>query len=157
VAVLSGQAQTVLIVLQAKTSGTTDSFRLDQIDRALDEIIRLNSTNPAAFQVRSAMANASKVLRDRERIAPRISLDDSRSLQYGAPDAQLAAIDLAAWLRDTRRLNDGQRRVLIQIAEVDDASALAAEYGIAPDRMRERISRARQAARVAYAAEVVAA
>jgi len=154
---LTGQSQAALIALQTRARRTTDNFRLEQIDRALDEILRLNSAQPSASQMRSTMANAAKVLRDRRRIAPVSSLDDPQLGQPGAPDSQIPVIDLRSWLRTTRGLTEGQRRLLTLMAEHDDADAIAAEYGIASARARERVSRARRAARVAYAGEVTAA
>lgn len=154
---LTGQTQAALIALQTRARRTTDNFRLEQIDRALDEIVRLNSTKPTASQIRSATANAAKVLRDRRRIVPVSSLDDPRLGQPGGPDSQIPVIDLRSWLRTTRGLTEGQRRLLTLMAEHDDADAVAAEYGIASARARERVSRARRAARAAYAREVTAA
>jgi DNA-directed RNA polymerase specialized sigma24 family protein len=154
---LTGQAQAALIALETRACHTTSTFRLEQIDRALDEVLRLNGTQPTAFQVRSATANAAKVLRDRRRIAPVISLDDPQLGEPGAQDSQIPVIDLRSWLRTTRGLTEGQRRLLTLMAEYDDADTVAAEYGAPSARIRERVSRARRAARTAYAREVTAA
>jgi hypothetical protein len=152
---MTGQAQAALTRLYEQAHSTADNFRLERIDRALDEIVRLNSPESYGRQVRSAMANASKVIRDRRDIAPCISLD-TLPVEHGPSDSQEAVIDLRMWLRDTKGITKQQRRLLTLLADEHDAGAIAAMYHIPAPRMRERISRARQAARAAYAREVLA-
>jgi hypothetical protein len=153
---VTGQAQAALIALQARARHTTDIFVLEQIDRALDEVVRLNSTQPPAFQTRSAMANAGKVLRRRRSIVPVISLANPQLGKLGIRDPQIAVVELRLWLQTTSALPEGQRGLLTLIMDCD-ADAVAAELGVSPARMRERISRARRAAFIAYTREVVAA
>ena len=154
---LTWQAQAALLALHDKASRTTDTFQLDRIDRALDEIIRLNSTEPPPFQVRAAMAHASAVLRKRARIAPVVSLDSPCCPDPGAPDPEIEVIHLREWLRGTRGISEAERQLLTLVADQDDSQAIAGEYSIAPARMQERISRARRAARTAYATDMTAA
>lgn len=153
---LTVEAQSALIVLQVRARFTRDAFQLDQIDRAADEIIRLNGVQPAPFQIRSAMANASKALRRRQGIAKFASLDVI-GVDAVAPNSPIEVIDIKSWLATTHGLTEGNRRLLMAIAEHDDVDALTAEYGVSAARMRERVSRARRAARAAYAREVTAA
>jgi len=154
---LTGQAQAALLALYEKASRTTDTFQLDQIDRALDEIIRLNSTQPPPFQVRAALAHGSAVLRNRARIAQVVSLDSPRCPDPGAQDTDIEAIHLREWLRNSRGISEAERQLLTRLAEQDDSQAIAAEYGVAPARIQERISRARRPARTAYATDMAAA
>lgn len=155
---LSEQAQAALGILHRRASKTGDNFELERIDRALDEIVRLNGTAPAAFQVRSAMAHASKVLLDRRALAPSSSVEELElHRELGEPDGQFAVVDLAVWLQTTRALTETQRCLMYQLAIDEDAKALATAYGIALARLRERISRTRRVARTAYATEVTAA
>lgn len=154
---LTGPAQATLIALQVKARRITDNFRLEQIDRALDEVLRHNSTQRAAFQGRSAMAHAAKVIRDRRRIAPVISLDDPQLGEPSTPDSQIAVIELTSWLKATCGLTEEQRCLLTLMAEYDDANAIAVVYGVPPTRIRERVARARRAARNAYAREMAIA
>ncbi|WP_280181757.1 hypothetical protein [Nocardia farcinica] len=155
---ISAQAQAALSTLHERAKKTSDNFELERIDRALDEIIRLNSVAPAAFQVRSAMAHASKVLLDRRALAPSSSVEEFESgREPGQPEGRFAVVDLAAWLQTTRSLTDAQRRLVHQLAADLDVEDLASVYGVMPARLRERISRTRKAARTAYAAEVTVA
>ena len=149
--VMTGQAQAALTRLHEQARNTTDNFDLERIDRALDEIVRLNSPESYGRQVRSATANASKVILDRRDIAPCISLDALPS------DNQEAVIDLRLWLRDTNGITEQQRRLLMLLADDYDADAIAAMYRIPASRIRERISRARKAARAAYDRDMGAA
>jgi DNA-directed RNA polymerase specialized sigma24 family protein len=147
--VMTGQAQAALTRLHEQARSTSDNFDLERIDRALDEIVRLNSPESYGRQVRSAMANASKVILDRRDIAPFISLD-ALPVEHGPSDNQEAAIGLRLWLRDTNGISQQQRRLLMLLADDYDVDAIAAMYRIPAPRMRERISRARKAARAAY-------
>jgi hypothetical protein len=146
---MTGQAATALVSLYGQARRTNDNFDLERIDRTLDEITRLNSTEPPPHQVRSAMANALKVMTRRREIAPYRSLD-APGADLGVRTGQEAAVDLRAWLRDTKRITEQQRRLLILLADDYDAEAIAALYRVPPPRLREQISRARRAARAAH-------
>jgi hypothetical protein len=152
---LSAQAQAALARLYTKAANTPDNFDLERIDRALDEILRLNSTDVPSRQVRSALANASKVILDRRKIVPLVSLD-AVSVDVASPDGEEAVVDLRAWLHGTRRITEQQRRLLMRLADGDSTDVLAGAHRVPLLRMRERVSRARQAARAAYAQEVTA-
>ncbi len=154
--VMTGQAQAALSRLYDQARRAADNFELERIDRALDEIVRLNSPESHGRQVRSAMANASKVIRARRDIAPCISLDGLQ-VEHGHSDSHELVIDLRLWLRDTKRITDQQRRLLALLADDYDAEAIAAMYRIPVLRMREQISRARKAARAAFDSDMVAA
>ncbi|MGW2933543.1 hypothetical protein ACWDA7_17135 [Streptomyces sp. NPDC001156] len=155
---LTEQAQHALKLLYRRAKNTGDAFNLERIDRALDEVIRLNSDAPAAHQVRSAWAHAGTVLRERRALAPVTPISETDSYREpGALDEEFAATDLRAWLQTTNALTASQRTVLRQLSADQDPSDLAAERGLSLPRMREQISRARRHARSAYAAEVVAA
>lgn len=154
---LTRQTQAALLALHDMASRTTDTFQLDRIERALDEIIRLNSIEPPPFQIRAAMSHASAVLRNRAQITPVVSLESPRCPDRGTPDFEMEAIDLREWLRSTRGLGENERQLLTLVADHDDSQAVAAEYGVALARIQERISRARRAARAAFATDMAAA
>jgi hypothetical protein len=155
---LTEQAQHALNLLYRRANKARDSFDLERIDRALDEVIRLNSDAPAAFQIRSAMAHAGDLLRQRRVIAPTTSLSATNSYcEPGAVDGQFAAADLMVWLQTTKALTSSQRSLLQQLSAEQDLAEMATERGVAMPRMREQISRARRRARTAYTAEVMAA
>lgn len=152
---ITGQAQAALIRMHRQARGTADNFELERIDRALDEIVRLNSTDSYGRQVRSAMANALKVMRHRRKIVQPQTFGDAA--EPISPDPMEAVIDLRAWLRDTRHITEQQRKLLTLLADDYDAEAITARYRIPPPRVREQISRARQAARAAYDSDTGAA
>jgi hypothetical protein len=146
---LTGQAEAALIRLYEQAKRTTDSFDMERIDRALDEVVRLNSSSPPEQQVRSAMANAYKVIRDRRRI---VSLESIEAVQIDIAPTNWAeeVIDLWEWLRGTPHVTTSQRNLLMLVTDDHEPADLAAHYRIPVARMREQISRARRAARTAY-------
>jgi hypothetical protein len=146
---LTGQAQAALSHLHGQARRKADNFYLERIDRALDEIVRLNGPESRGRQVRSAMGSALKVMRRRREIAPCQSLD-ALGADQGCSDSGRGVIDLRLWLRDSKRITEQQRCLLTLLADALDAEAIAAMYGIPVPRMRERIARARKAARAAY-------
>src|SRR5271165_6272383 len=113
---ITAQAQVALSRLHNQARRTADNFDLERIDRALDEIVRLNSPESHGRQVRSAMANASKVIRARRDIAPCISLDGLQG-EHGNTDSHELVMDLRLWLRDTKRITEQQRRLLALLAD----------------------------------------
>jgi len=160
---LSTQVQSAIQALQAQALATGDSYRLDVTDRALDELLR-NPTSrlPSAYQVRSSRANAAKVVRSRRQRydegilrnrepRPGVHRQDRLAQQ---PDG--IAIDTLDWLARTAGLTEGQRRILYDLADGQDARTLSTRDLVPLERVQERISRARRAGRQAYQHEVVA-
>ncbi|GIH28487.1 hypothetical protein Aph01nite_67970 [Acrocarpospora phusangensis] len=155
---LTEQAHDALSALYARARKTSDNYELERIERALDEIIRLNDAAPAAFQIRSALAHAGQVLRERRGLASFAPLDDIEPHQEpGRCDVRFAVVDLTVWLQTTPALTEGQRHLMNQLLAEEDGTVLAATHGLVPARLRERISRIRRIARTAYASEVAAA
>jgi len=155
---LTEQAHDALSALYARASKTNDNYELWRIERALDEVIRLNSADPVPFQMRSALAHAGQVLRGRRSLASVIPLDDIEPhREPGGCDVQFAVVDISVWLETTAALTKTQRHLMSQLISEEDVIVLAAAHGLVPARMRERISRLRRIARSAYAAEATAA
>ncbi|MFD4907529.1 hypothetical protein [Kitasatospora purpeofusca] len=155
---LTEQAQRALVLLTHRADNTGDLFTLDRVDRAKDEIIRLNSSSPAPFQLRSAMAHAVAVLQERRKLVPSMWLSELESQdEPGTEELTFAAVDTYHWLQTTRALTEPQRAVLQDLAAGLESDTLASRRRIALPRMREQISRARKLARTAYASEVDAA
>jgi hypothetical protein len=160
---LSTQAQSAVRALQARALATADSYQLDVTDRALDELIRNpGSQRPAAFQVRSARANASKVVRARRQVFDQEVLRN-RNLRPGvhrqerlvqSPDE--APGDALDWLTQSPSLTNGQRRILLDLADGHDAQTLSTRDQVPLARIQERISRARRIGWEAYQHEMVA-
>jgi len=146
---LTGQAEAALMRLYELAKRTFDNFALERIDRALDEVVRLNSDSPPEHQVRSAMANASKVLRGRRQTVSSESIE-ALQIDIVVPDGAEQVIDLVEWLHGTPRIARSQRSLLMLVARDHDPADLAAHYRIPAPRIREQISRARSAARTAY-------
>lgn len=160
---LSTQVQAGVRCLQARALTTADSYQLEVTDRALDELIRHpGSRHPAAFQIRSARANAAKVVRSRRTRYDQAVLCNSeprpgvhrpeRLCLY--PDE--AAVDVRDWLVRTTSLTDGQRRILSDLADGHDATTLSIRDHLPLNRVQERISRARRIGWAAYQQEVAA-
>jgi hypothetical protein len=162
---ITEQAHDALVSMQRRARNTADSYSLDRIDRALDEISRnLGNDRPAPFQTRSAYANAGKVIASRRLIAPTVSLDRARDDEpasaargIGADEDGYAVVELLDWLRTSPSLTPPLRRLIVDLSRGEDALSLASKYGVPVARIRERISRARAAARAAYLREVFAA
>ena len=146
---MTGQAQAALIRLHDQAHRTADNFELERIDRALDEIVRLNSPDSYGRQVRSAMANALKVIATGAKsFAARLKPGRSTALHRNAMEA---VIDL----RSVAARHHAHHRAAAQAA--DAAGRRATTPTPSPPctasrrpRMREQISRARKAARAAY-------
>ncbi len=151
------EAQSAIVSLQRRALRSRESYTIDVVDRALDEIVRnYDNPKPAPWQVRSALANAAKVVRGRREVVAPVDFRDERGSQPGVTDAELELVDVRDWLDRTPALSDTQRRLLVRIADGDDAVELAADSGVPIPRMRERIARARSRARQAYVTEAVA-
>ncbi|MBF6547612.1 hypothetical protein [Nocardia brasiliensis] len=154
---LSNQAQCALQQLYYKARKTRDNFDLERIDRALDEIIRLNSSEPAPFQTRSALAHATAVVRHRRELAPTNPLDGLLPNQEpGRIDDSFPIVELTLWLQTTPTLSTEQRQTLFRLINDPDPVELSATWNIPIPRARERISRIRKYARHAYLQEMSA-
>jgi hypothetical protein len=153
----SSQAQSAYSTLQSKALSADDGYILDRLERALDEIIR-NPQNaaPAPFQVRSAWANAGKVIDSRRKLAPQFSLDGPGLNEPTEVDARYGAVEIFAWL-DRAAVSKADRRLLRALAGGADATALAETAGVPVQRIRERVSRARRVASRDYRTSVVPA
>jgi len=160
---LSTQVQSAVLALQARVLVTDDSYQLDVTDRALDELTRNpSSPRPGAYQIRSARANAAKVIRARRQVYYQGVLRN-RDVRPGvhrqerlAQPSDEAAIDTLDWLARTSTLNDKQRRILSDLAEGHDAHTLSVRDRVPLNRIQERISRARRVGWDAYLHEMVA-
>jgi hypothetical protein len=152
------------LYLQKRAHRQHDSYTIERIDRALDEIVNNpGRTDPVPFQVRSSMANAAKVIKARRVIAPVIPLEAHDAHRSGGTSGDVASVsdaspyavvETVAWLNGTRLVSPTQRALLLALVRGHDAATLAAASGVPVPRMRERIARARAAARRAYALEV---
>lgn len=152
------EAQRAIVSLQNRALSTSEGYKIDVLDRALDEVVRnYGNPRPAPWQIRSALANAAKVVQFRRDTVTTTSLDDSGSASdLGAIDEEFVVLEIRDWLDRTAVVSTEQRQLLIGLAEGDDAARLADDHGVPVQRMRERISRARARARAAYAAEAAA-
>ncbi|MEU5858958.1 hypothetical protein [Nocardiopsis dassonvillei] len=155
---LTKQAQRALELLYRRANKTTDAFELERIDRALDEVIRLNAQDPAPFQVRSAYAHAGALMRNRRDLAPTVSHEElAPHREPGTPDCRFPIVDILQWVRSTPSLTTDQRTLLQDLSNGYEVSDLAAAQGIPTKRMSERVCRLRKHARTAYHAQVRAA
>jgi hypothetical protein len=152
---LTEQAQRALLMLTRRADKASDLFTLNRVDRAKDEIVRLNSSSPAPFQVRSAWAHAGAVLRERRALVPSVQLGEVKPQdEPGSEEMAFTAVETRQWLDTTPSLSKPQRDLLQNLALGIEAEALAFQRGISLPRMREQISRTRQRARTAYKVEV---
>jgi hypothetical protein len=155
----SPEAQSAYSTLQSRALSASGGYMLSRLERALDEILRNpRNTSPAPFQVRSALANAGKVIENRRKLAPQDSLDEQAKSfdEPGKIDARYGVVEISYWL-DRAAVSDADRGLLRCLAAGADATALAETAGVSVQRMRERVSRARRAASRDYQASVFAA
>ncbi|WP_406133174.1 hypothetical protein [Streptomyces zaomyceticus] len=155
---ISHPVKGAIFALQKRALATCDTYELDRIDRALDELLRnpSDASTPAPFRVRSAMGHAYEALERRKTIAPSISLGEEHA-DHGAMDHGYPVVEIVEWLRAEPGISHAQRVVLQALAHGDDAETLADRQGLPVPRARERISRARKQARQLWAACVGAA
>lgn len=156
---MTSSALTALENLQQRARRATDIYDIERLDRALDEIVdNLHRADPAPFQSRNALANASKVIRKRRTIRHFHSLNVPRSdgnpRDVGALDGGFDEVDLHQWLDTTPSLRPTERQLLRDLADGEHAESLAQRHGASVARMREQISRVRAAGRAAYQREV---
>lgn len=141
-----------------------DSFELDRIERALDELVRNSDKAGAPSRlVRSARANALKVVKARrEHDAFSLDQEDLHARKRDRVEKALAVdvfaeVEMMEWLDHTPCVTEEQRWLLKALAADFDAEFLALAMNLPIKRVRERISRARRAARTGYRAEVMSA
>jgi len=152
----SSEAQSAYLTLQSKALAAEDGYTIDRAERALDEILRnAGNTNPPAHQVRSAWANAGKVLDNRRRLVSQVPLD-TPGLHIAEADGAYDAVEVLDWL-DRAAVSASDLIVLRSLALGADAATLADEEGVPVQRVRERISRARRAGSADYQSSVAAA
>lgn len=152
------EAQRAIVTLQSRALRSREGYTIDVLDRALDEVVRnYDNPDPHQWQVRSALANAAKVVQFRGETVTPTSFDDAdNASSLAAVDDEFALFELRDWLDRTPTVSTEERQLLIGLAGGDDASSLARERGVPVQRMHERISRARTRAHDAYTAEMAA-
>src|SRR5262249_6067285 len=111
-------------------------------------------TDPSSHQVRSALANAAKVIKNRRRLARQESID-SLGIEPVGEDGGFDTVAVMDWL-DKAPVSIDVRTILRGLADGSDADCLAGSGGVDLRRMRERISRARKLAAATYKATVAA-
>lgn len=147
------EAQSALLILHRKALQESTTYWLERYERALDECTRnFARATPAVFQVRSALANAKKRIDDHDRLAPSVSFDAAFVEDtMGVHNAdETAVVDILAWLRTTPSLSLAERELLLDLAAGEDAESLARRTGAKIASVRQKISRARAAARTAW-------
>lgn len=150
------QGQHALMRLQDRASRARDVYALDVLERAMNEIVgSLDGSQPAGWQVRSAMANSGKVVKRRRQLAPMLSLD--AAAEKGPADLLPAArcqafgeLECRDWLCSVPGLTDTDRRLLIAVYDGADAAIIADARDLRVERVREQISRARKRARALH-------
>lgn len=142
----SPEAESAYLALQREAIATRDTYELDRIDRALDEILRnpLRSS-PAAFQYRSAMAHAAQVIADRRRTAPIVS-PGSAGVEHATVEPGFAEVEASLWI-EAMPVPDRDRAILHGLAADVPMEDLAPAYRLTVPRMREAVSRVRARAR----------
>lgn len=166
---ISLETEAAVVILQQRAdvmSATSDVFELDRIDRALDQLVaHPTDTKPPTFQVRDALANASKVLKER-RARDVYRMDDATLHERHREEVELAHLrampplatkessDILLWIASTPSLTDDERSLLFLLSQGEDAVTLAERTGTSVLRLREQIARARRVGRAAYDAEV---
>jgi hypothetical protein len=145
--------------LQKQALTSRDTYELDRIDRALDELLRNpddTSSTPTRHRIRSAMGHAYAVLERRRTIAPPTALNHELGDQ-GNTDVRYLMVEIHAWLQTEPHLAKGERALLEDLAHGHDATSMAQRHDVPLPRMRERISRARCRARALWTAAEAAA
>jgi hypothetical protein len=137
--------------LQQQALASRDTFELDRIDRALDELLRnpTDTSTPVQHRIRSAMGHAYEALERRRAIAPLVPLNHERS-DHGHTDARYLVVEILTWLQSEPELASAERVLLDDLARGHDATSIAHHRGVSLLRMRERISRARRHAKTLW-------
>jgi hypothetical protein len=150
------EAQSALCALYAKCAATPQDYWQQRCERALDECLRnpLRAT-PWMHQVRNALANAKKVLDQRDKIVQAVPFDDAVADTYTPTTSDgYAAVDLLLWLERTDGISAPERAILRDLAAGEDAESLADRANVPVTSMRQKISRARSSARRAWAIDM---
>lgn len=155
---ISNPVEGAIAALQNSALDTFDTYQLDRIDRALDELLRNPSdeSTPAKYRVRSAMGHAYEALERRKVIAPCSSLSAEHT-DGEATDQGHLLVEVLDWLRTQPGIPQSQRALLQALAHGEDAESLARREELPVARVRERISRARGKAHKLWKASVLAA
>ncbi|WP_019635059.1 hypothetical protein [Actinomadura atramentaria] len=137
--------------LQRQALASRDTYELDRIDRALDELLRnpTDASTPAQHRIRSAMGHAYEALQRRRAIAPLVALNPERA-DHGRIDTCYLTVEILVWLHAEPGLASAERALLNDLARGHDATSIAHHLGVPLPRMRERISRARRHARTLW-------
>lgn len=130
---------------------TVNHWLTEQAEEALNELVtRPNLTGEPNHLVRNALSNARKKLKRREALmdyhSPNITFGVDRAITDALPQAEF---DLLAVIN---HLPEQDRRLLEFVAADLDAVKIAALVQLPVQRTRERISRARNRARIAWKA-----
>ncbi|MFE0477478.1 hypothetical protein ACFW2V_38380 [Streptomyces sp. NPDC058947] len=138
--------------LQQRAMDTTDSYALDRIERAMDEILRKpgNETVPTNYRIRSALGHAYETLERRKEIAPRAEIRTEGD-EPGYTEQGYHRIEMLEWIRFEPAFGKVDRIILSSLATGEDAVTLSERHCLPVTRMRERISRCRRVARQAWA------
>jgi hypothetical protein len=148
---ISNPVAGAISVLQKRALTSRDTYELDRIDRALDELLRnpTDISTPAQHRVRSAMGHAYEALERRRAIVPTVPLDPER-VDCAHTDGHYLAVEILEWLRTEPGLTKDERILLSDLARGGDAISLATRHTVPLARIRERISRARRNARTLW-------
>jgi hypothetical protein len=147
------EAVSAVVLLHEKSRRTHQGYWLDRYEYALDECVRNPSrTSPATYQARSAVANAKKRIDCREQVAATCSLDHLHDSGFECASAEIPAleVEILQWLETTSRITSAERGLLLRLARGEEAGSIADASGVPLHLMRQRISRARAAARAAW-------
>ncbi|MGW0713049.1 hypothetical protein ACWD4G_45225 [Streptomyces sp. NPDC002643] len=136
--------------LQQRAMDTWDTYDLERQERALDELLRNHESTSGSVRhrIRSATGHAYEVLERRKVIAP----SDPVSAGLREPSYSehgFYQVEWLDWIRTEPTFNLVDRTILRSLAVGEDAETLAARHNLPLPRMRQRISRARRAARQA--------
>jgi hypothetical protein len=150
------EAQSALRALYTKCAATPQDYWQQRCERAIDECLRnpLRAT-PWKYQVRNALANAKKVLDERDKIVHAIPFDAAVADTYApAFTDAFAAVDMTLWLERTDGITAPERAILQDLAAGEDAESMADRAKVPVSSMRQKISRARSSARRALAIDM---
>lgn len=143
--------------LQDRSLRTCDTYALERIERALDELLRKpHEDAPVPYLLRSALGHAYETIERRKAIARQCELNaEGREAAFveGAYDV----VEVAVWVCGQSGLREQDRALLLQLAQGHDSETLAEKMDIPVTRMRERISRCRRQARQLWDAVEIAA
>ncbi|WP_194897789.1 hypothetical protein [Catenulispora pinisilvae] len=149
------EAQSAVRALYTKCAATPQDYWQQRCERALDECLRnpLRAT-PWMHQVRNALANAKKVLDQRDEIIQAVPFDDVADTYAPTFTDAFAAIDIMLWLERTNGITAPERAILQDLAAGEDAESLADRANVPVTSMRQKISRARSSARRAWTTDM---